>query len=168
MPPEERATGKDIILDIVENMRAYQEELLYSSMVPTQFVVHLHRADHDRLEGIFPSIVAEARRALDEALSRQNRQSGPEWLRKLRGAPPPAQPAQDAWTITFHRDENDELGPGDVLVESRLALPQPLELGGGNRTRRITTTRLGNVTSTRSQVLDEPAVLSSAEPPAFG
>ena len=36
-----RATGKDIILDIVENMRAYREELLYSSVVPTSFEVHL-------------------------------------------------------------------------------------------------------------------------------
>ena len=91
MPPSERATGKDIILDIVENMRAYQEELLYSSVVPTAFEVHLHPADHDRLEGIFPTIAAEARRALDEALSRRNRQAGPGWLRKLsKSAPRPA------------------------------------------------------------------------------
>jgi pSer/pThr/pTyr-binding forkhead associated (FHA) protein len=152
----DRATGKDIILDIVENMRAYQEELLYSSVVPTAFEVHLHPDDYDRLEGIFPAIGAEARRALDEELARQNRRRVPDWLRKLTGPAGPAQPAHDGWTVSFFRDENDELQRGEVVVDSRLTLPQAPELGAGTRTRRITTTRLGPQTSTRSQVIDEP------------
>ncbi|HUE85448.1 MAG TPA: FHA domain-containing protein [Vicinamibacterales bacterium] len=152
----ERATGKDIILDIVENMRAYQEELLYSSVVPTAFEVHLHRDDYDRLEGIFPVIAAEARRALDEELARQNRRRGPEWLMKLTRATGPAQPAEDSWTVAFFRDENEELRPGEVIVDSRLTLPQAPELGAGTRTRRITTTRLGQLTNTTSRVIDEP------------
>jgi len=152
----ERATGKDIILDIVENMRAYQEELLYSSVVPTAFEVHLHPDDYDRLEGIFPAIAAEARRALDEELARQNRKRGPEWLRKLTKPGGPAQPAHDGWMVAFFRDENEELQPGEVIVDSRLTLPQAPELGAGTRTRRITTSRLGQQTSTKSQVVDEP------------
>ena len=161
MSAGERATGKDIILDIVENMRAYQEELLYSSVVPTAFDVHLHASDYDRLEGIFPAITAEARRALDEELARQNKRFGPAWLRKLTQPTGPAQPAHDGWTITFYRDENDELGPGEVLVDSRLTLPPTPELGAGTRTRRITTSRIGQHTTTRSQVITEPG----ASPP---
>ncbi len=167
MHAAERATGKDIILDIVENMRAYQEELLYSSVVPTAFEVHLHPDDYDRLEGIFPAIAAEARRALDEELARQNRRRGPEWLRKLTKPGGPAQPAHDGWIVAFFRDENEELQRGEVVVDSRLTLPQAPELGAGTRTRRITTSRLGQQTSTRSQVIDEPlpAATVAAPPP---
>jgi hypothetical protein len=169
MHAADRATGKDIILDIVENMRAYQEELLYSSVVPTAFEVHLHPDDYDRLEGIFPAIGAEARRALDEELARQNRRRVPDWLRKLTGPAGPAQPAHDGWTVSFFRDENDELQPGEVVVDSRLTLPQAPELGAGTRTRRITTTRLGPQTSTRSEVIDAPPSappVAATPPPA--
>ena len=165
MHAAERATGKDIILDIVENMRAYQEELLYSSVVPTAFEVHLHPDDYDRLEGIFPAIAAETRRALDEELARQNRRRGPTWLRKLARPGGPVQPAHDGWTVAFFRDENEELQPGEVIVDSRLTVQQAPELGAGTRTRRITTSRLGGQTSTKSQVVDEPATATVAAPP---
>jgi hypothetical protein len=158
----DRATGKDIILDIVENMRAYREELLYSSVVPTSFEVHLHPDDYARLEGIFPAIAAEARRALDEELARQNRRVGPEWLRKLTQPVGPSKPAQEGWAISFFRDENEELRPGDVLVDSRMTLPETPELGSGTRTRRITTSRIAQQVSTSSQVIDEPRL---APPP---
>lgn len=165
-----RATGKDIILDIVENMRAYQEELLYSSVVPTAFEVHLHGDDYDRLSGIFAAIAAEARRALDEELARQNRRLGPQWLRKFTHTLGPAQSSGGAWNITFFRDENDELRPGDVVIDSRLTLPQSAELGSGTRTRRITTTRIGQQVSTRAQLSDAPldvvGHLPDAPPPS--
>lgn len=165
MHAAERATGKDIILDIVENMRAYQEELLYSSVAPTAFEVHLHPDDYDRLEGIFPAIAVETRRALDEELARQNRRRGPEWLRKLTAPAGPAQPAHDSWTVAFFRDENGELRPGEVLVDSRLTLPTPPELGAGTRTRRITTSRLGQQTNTSALVIDEPPPAASPPTP---
>jgi len=161
----ERATGKDVILDIVENMRAYQEELLYSSVVPTSFEVHLHPDDYDRMEGIFPAIAAEARRALDEELARQNRRRGPEWLRKFTTPAGPTKPAHDGWAVAFFRDENDELQPGEVLVDSRLTLPQAPELGTGTQTRRITTSRLGHQTNTRTQVIHDAT--PAAPPPAL-
>ncbi len=160
----ERATGKDVILDIVENMRAYQEELLYSSVVPTSFEVHLHPDDYDRMEGIFPAIAAEAHRALDEELARQNRRRGPEWLRQFTKPAGPAQPAHHGWAVAFFRDENDELQPGEVLVDSRLTLPQAPELGAGTQTRRITTSRLGHQTNTRSHVMHD--AVPAAPPPA--
>jgi pSer/pThr/pTyr-binding forkhead associated (FHA) protein len=161
MQNAERATGKDIILDIVENMRAYREELLYSSVVPTSFEVHLHPDDYARLEGIFPAIAAEARRALDEELVRLNRRPGPTWLQKLAGPSGPTEPAQDKWNIAFYRDENDELQPGDVLIDSRLTLPQSADLSSGTRTRRITTSRIGQQVRT-SDVIE---TATDAPPP---
>jgi pSer/pThr/pTyr-binding forkhead associated (FHA) protein len=161
-----RVIGKDIILDIVENMAAYKEELLYSSVVPTSFDVHLHPDDYDRLEGIFPAIEAEARRALDEELARQNRRLRPKWLRKLTGPSAPTKPAHESWTILFFRDENDELQPGDILVDSRLTVPQPPELGAGTRTRRITTSRIGQAVNTRTEIVEIPRPPSAARPTA--
>lgn len=164
MSSTDRATGKDIILDIVENMRAYREELLYSSLVPTAFEVHLHPDDYARLEGIFPAIAAEARRALDEALGRHNRRVGPEWLHKLTRPGGPAQPAQEGWSITFFRDENDELRAGEVLIDSRLTLPQTPELGAGTRTRRITTSRIGQKVNTRAETIEATPVTTPPIP----
>jgi hypothetical protein len=158
----DRATGKDIILDIVENMRSYREELLYSTVVPTSFEVHLHPDDYARLEGIFPAIAAEARRALDEELARQNRRIGPEWLRKLTQPSGSSKPAQDGWNISFYRDENDELRPGDVLVDSRMTLAQAPEAGAGTRTRRITTARINQQVSTTSETIESPPPPSAA------
>ena len=162
----DRATGKDIILDIVENMRAYREELLYSTVVPTSFEVHLHPEDYVRLEGIFPAIIAEARRALDEELTRLNRRFGPDWLRRLTQPAGPSKPAQEGWSIAFYRDENDELSPGDVVVDSRMTLPATPELGAGSRTRRITTSRIAQQVNTTTQVIETPAPAPPPAPPA--
>jgi hypothetical protein len=164
MPSAARATGKDIILDILDNMRAYREELLYSSMVPTAFEVHLHPQDYERLHGIFPAIAAEARRALDEELNRLNRRVGPQWLRKLTQPHGLSQPAQDTWTVTFFRDENEELQPGEIVVDSQLTVPQMQEAGSGTRTRRITTSRIGNHTTSKTQTIEAPAQAPAPQP----
>jgi hypothetical protein len=88
----------------------------------------------------------------------------PEWLGKLT-RPVRVEPAHQTWTIQFYRDENDELQPGDVLVESRLNLPQDPELGAGTRTRRITTSRIGDQTRSRSEVIETPKPIPVEAPP---
>jgi hypothetical protein len=158
-----RATGKDIILDLVENMRTYREELVYSTVVPTSFDVYLHPDDYGRLEGIFPAITAEARRALDEELGKLNRRLAPAWLQKVVAAPARVTPAHDGWNIAFYRDENDELQPGDVLIDSRMMLPPSPEFASGTRTRRITTARIGEQVQTTSQVVTAAAPAAASD-----
>src|ERR1022692_126335 len=48
------ATARDIILEIVRNMREGLEPLHYSTLPPAIFHVYLHTSDMERLRGILP------------------------------------------------------------------------------------------------------------------
>src|SRR5262245_24439778 len=69
------ATAREIIVEIVRNMREGLEPLHYSTLAPSVYHVYLHHDDMERLRGIVPRIVEEARRALDAELDALNRAS---------------------------------------------------------------------------------------------
>jgi len=140
-----KATGKDIILAILENMRESREPLLYSTLVASHYDVYLHKDDHERLVGILPKIREEARRALKEELA-VSQGKGRFRLPGLRGGEPKAEPADSDWHIQIHADEDDELAPGDILIDSRLTLPPQDEYGTGAKTQRMVTVRSGGET----------------------
>lgn len=148
---EKLATGKAIILEIVRAMRTNVEPLLFTTVAPTRFFVYLHPSDHQRLEGIVPVIVAQARRALDEEVRVWNERAKPSRIpRKWLGGddpPPPIDIPPDAWDIRFEADEDGEMAPGDIAIASELTLPARPDFEG-SKTRRITTMRLGERTGT--------------------
>ena len=152
-----RRSSGALIDAIVENMRQNLEELKYATLAPSRYTVYLSQAEHTRLEGIIPRLQAEAARALDEELARINR---PNWLRRnvgwLSGRPrPSAENAGPRWHIEFLVDTDGELAAsGDLMVHSDLMLAPDPELGVGERTRRITTLRSGDHTTTRAQVVE--------------
>src|SRR5947207_12265443 len=78
------ATAREIILEIVRNMREGLEPLHYSTLPPALYPVYLHPDDLERLRGIFPRVIDEARRALDEDLESLNRASIAEKLKLAR------------------------------------------------------------------------------------
>src|SRR5437764_12320884 len=67
------ATAREIILEIVRNMREGLEPLHYTTLPPAIFHVYLHPDDMERLRGIASRIVDEARRALDAEVETLNR-----------------------------------------------------------------------------------------------
>jgi len=159
------ATGRDIILEIVRAMLGNVEPLLFSTVAPTRFFVYLHPADHQRLEGIFPLLVDQARRALDEEVRKWNERAKParlpvKWL-SGEDRPLPIESLQDPWDIRFEPDADGEMQPGDIAVASELTFPKQPEFDG-TRTRRITTMRQGEATSTHEQIV------STAPAPAGG
>jgi hypothetical protein len=162
---EKLATGRDIILEIVRAMRGNVEPLLFSTVAPTRYCVYLHPSDYERLEGIFPLIADQARRALDAEVGKWNSQARPSRIpRRLLGGddpPPPIDTPSDPWEIRFEADADDEMAPGDIAVASDLTLPARPELEG-SRTRRVTTLRRGTETSRREQIVDEPAPVPQA------
>jgi hypothetical protein len=83
-PSRPAATARDIILEIVRNMREGLEPLHYSTLPPSIYQVYLHPDDLERLRGIVPRIVEEARRALDAELESLNRASLGERLKIAR------------------------------------------------------------------------------------
>jgi hypothetical protein len=159
------ASGKAIILEIVRAMRSNLEPLLYSTIAPTRFFVYLHPADYQRLEGIVPLIAEQAKRALDDEVRLWNQKARPRgFARKWLGGeepPPPIDAPTDAWDVRFEPDADGEMNPGDIAIASELALPVQPELEG-SRTRRITTLRQGDRTSTREQMVIAPPASAAA------
>ena len=153
------ATGRAVILEIVRAMRENLEPLVFSTIAPTRFYVYLHPEDHKRLEGIFPLVVEQARRALDDEVKRTNDKSAAEKLRTWLSKEPaaaPIEPPREGWDIRFEPDLDAEMQPGDIAVASELVLPAPAEFAG-SRTRRVTTMQSGGKTSRREQVVDNSA-----------
>ena len=153
---EERATARDVILAVAENMRSSLEPLVTKTLAPSLYQVYLHADDFERLRTIFGTIEGEAKELLDRELSRMNRGAVPLVDRLLRkkgprkgdAEAPRFVSAEGRWSIRFQEDPNGVLAPGDVQVVSEFAQGQAGGYGAGNPTRRISTTRrLGQTVS---------------------
>src|SRR5215472_1985142 len=139
------ATAREIILEIVRNMREGLEPLHYSTLAPAIYHVYLHPDDMERLRGILPRVIDEARRALDEELEALNRASLAEKFKLARRGGPKVTPPEGGWQIRLLENTDDDTAPGDIVIHSELALPAKDELGSGALTKRIATRRLGGV-----------------------
>lgn len=163
---DSRRPARDIIDAVVTNMHANRETLKYSTLAPHRYVVYLHPAEFTRLEGILPILRSETCRALTDALESLNeRATWQQWVDRVRGTAPANTEACASWDIEFVVDPDDELKEGEIRVHSELAQPARPDLGTGERTRRITTTRSGGHTTTREQTVDavtdaRPSVLA--------
>jgi len=135
------ASARDIILEIVRNMREGLEPLRYSTLPPSLYHVYLHPDDLDRLRGILPRIVDEARQALDAELASLNRASLAERLKIKKGDAAKIVVPEGGWQIRILENTDDDSEPGDITIHSELALPAKAELGSGSMTKRIATRR---------------------------
>jgi hypothetical protein len=156
------ATARDIILEIVRNMREGLEPLHYSTLAPSIYHVYLHPDDLERLRGILPRIVDEARRALDEELENLNKASLAEKFKLAKRTGPRIALPEGGWQIQIVEDSDEETAPGDIVISSELALPAKDEFGAGSMTKRIATRRLGGVQSTSQKY--EPAAQAPQMP----
>lgn len=138
-------------------MRHNLEPLKYSVLAPSRFLVCLHPAEFSRIEEIVPLLREQTARALDEELDRQN--AGSLARRVLGGVlrpqPPVENPAR-SWQIEFMADPDGEVAEGDILVHSDLVLGEREELGAGQKTRRVSTQRVGGRTTVRKDVPTDP------------
>ena len=57
------ATAREIIQELVRNMREGLEPLQYTVLAPAIYHIYLHSDDLERLRGIIPRIIDEARLA---------------------------------------------------------------------------------------------------------
>jgi hypothetical protein len=158
------ATAREIILEIVRNMREGLEPLHYSTLPPAIYHVYLHPDDMERLRGILPRIVDEARRALTAELETLNRAGLAEKLRLARRSQPQIVVPDGGWQVRILENTDDGIGPGDIAIYSELALPAKDDLGAGSMTKRITTRRLAGVEST-AQSYDKPVAANAAPAP---
>ena len=160
------ATAREIILEIVRNMREGLEPLHYSTLPPSIYHVYLHPDDMDRLRGIVPRIVEEALRALDAELESLNRASIAERLKIARRGEPKVVAPEGGWQVRILENTDDDIEPGDIVIHSELALPVKAELGAGSMTKRIATRRLGGSETSYAPPAPPEATVAGAEPAA--
>lgn len=152
------ATAREIILEIVRNMREGLEPLAYSTLPPSLYHVYLYPDDLERLRGILPRVIEEAGQALDTALESLNRASLAERVKLARRSLPKVSAPESGWQIQFLENTDDDAQPGDIVISSELALPAKTELGSGSMTKRIATRRLAAAAAAE----DSPTVAFSA------
>jgi FHA domain len=136
------ATAREIILEIVRNMREGLEPLAYSTLPPSLYHIYLYPDDLERLRGILPRVSDEARQALDAELESLNRGSLAERIKLSRRPIPKVSVPEGGWQIQFLENTDDDAQTGDIVIYSELALPAKPELGSGSMTKRIATRRL--------------------------
>lgn len=137
------ATARDIILELLRNMREGLEPLHYTTLPPAVFHVYLHPDDFDRLRPIASRIVDEARRALDAEVEALNKASLGERLKLMKRSDPKILPPDGGWQVQLLENTDDDTQSGDIVIHSELALPSKTDLGAGAMTKRIATRRLG-------------------------
>jgi hypothetical protein len=157
------ATARDVILEIVRNMKEGLEPLHYSVLPPAVYHVYLHPDDMERLRAIVPRIVEEARRALDAEVEALNGPSIVQRLKLARRAAPKVAAPDGGWQIRILENTDDEVAAGDILIYSELALPAKAELGAGSMTRRIATRKLGATQATTTTTTTPPAEARGVE-----
>jgi hypothetical protein len=168
MPSSDRLlSARDVIVEIVNNMREGIEPLLYSSLAPGLYHVVLHADDFERLSPIASRLADEAKRALDEELRQMNGGSRltPGLLRRWLGKSPGIEPPQDGWVIRLQPDPDGELQPGHLAVMSELTLP-PRQQFDGTETKRVTTVKRGDQTQTSRQSVPVQAASAQRTPHA--
>jgi pSer/pThr/pTyr-binding forkhead associated (FHA) protein len=152
-----RRPAVELIDAVVANMRQNLEQLKYSTLAPSRYVVYLHPAEYQRLEGILPIVRQQTVRALVEALQQLNRR--PRWRRYtadlLTGESPRVENAAD-WYVEFVCDADSEIEEGGLVIDSELLLPADPELGIGERTRRVTTSTTPEGMTTRERTENRP------------
>jgi len=162
------ATARDIILEIVRNMREGLEPLHYSTLPPAIYHVYLHPDDMERLRGIVPRIIDESRRALDAELEALNRGGLAARLKLARRSEPKVIAPEGGWQIRVLENTDDDVDAGDIVIYSELALPARQEFGAGSMTKRIATRRMaGTPTSAEpSYQAAQPTAAAAAPAPA--
>ncbi len=148
------ATAREIIAEIVRNMREGLEPLHFSTLAPGVFDVYLHPNDFERLGGIVPRIIQEARQALDGELESLNRASLAERLKISKRSEPIITPPEGGWRIRVLENTDDGVEAGDIVIYSELALPEKSEFGAGSMTKRIATRRLAGAQQPASQTYE--------------
>ena len=154
---KERATGRDVVLAVRDNMLQSLEPLVTETVAPSLYQVYLHGDDYEHLRSLFPKLEAEARKLLEEELGKLNRAAVPLAQRLLKRKQPPEPAmrfvnAEGRWSVRFQEDPDGALSPGDIEVVSEFAQPPAAGYSSGSKTKRISTTRrFGETTVARRE-----------------
>ena len=153
-PTARQITGDDIIAEILRNCEAGAFKIRYTTILPSIYHVYLHPSDYDLVRPVIPAVTAEARAALIDRLEELTAASKPSTIARTLGFDSGKQMEYKIldpdWSIDFHPDAEDKLGPGDIEIYSELASAARPDFEGA-MTRHVTRRR-SDGHSTSSQV----------------
>ena len=156
-------TGRKNVLELVNEMEAGLYPLLYRTLPPSEYHVYLHPDDYRQVEGVASLIVSDAQLGLSARIDELNNQSKLSAL--IAGKRPTIEMPPAGWSVSIHPDANGEVGPGELGIISRLAVPQVARYEGGAPTTRIVKTvvtgTLRKTTSTEETAPPAPSPPSS-------
>src|SRR5687768_13571068 len=111
-------TGLKIVRELEREMEERLYPLFYRTLPPAEYHVYLHPADYRQIEAIVPLIVGDAQRHLNDRVNQLNGRT--RWS-VLGEKPSPIEAPPGGWAIFIHAAANDEVGPGELGIVSRLA-----------------------------------------------
>jgi hypothetical protein len=118
----------------------------------------------ERLRGILPRIVTEARRALDGELESLNKASMAERFKFTKRDTPKVSAPEGGWQIRILENTDDDVEPGDIVIHSELAMPTKDEYGSGSMTKRIATRRMAGSESASQSYEPATTVIAQTQP----
>lgn len=115
---EPKLNGNIIIGELIRNMELGRFEMTYSVLLPCVFTIYLNPDDYSTLNGVFPLVSEDARRALRARVADLNAPAPLFGLRKRAASPKEYKIASRDWFIEFLSDP--EVPAGDVEIHSEL------------------------------------------------
>ncbi len=111
--------GNVIGNELLRNMELGRFEMSYAVLLPCVFTVFLNPADYTKLQGVFPLIADDARKALRTRVAELNRSPSGLGLRKKNYTAKEHKIACSDWSIEFFQD--NEVARGDLEIHSELS-----------------------------------------------
>lgn len=159
LPP----TGDRIASEVEREMEDRLYRLRHVVLAPAEYHVYLHPDDYRRVEDIVPRIALDVQLCLNSLVDRLNKRSRFGELLGRRQAP--IEIPAGGWAIHIKPALNDEVGPGELGIHSRLSVPSAPRYGGGAGTTRIAQTLVSG-TDRRTTVRNEPDPAPAPAPPS--
>ena len=156
-----RRLARDLIVAVLENMRRYQEPLMYSMIAPSRYLVYLHPAEY-RAPRRHPPVAAGA----DDPRARRRSRKAEPAVECCSGTPDgcfgnrrsQSRARRATGTSSSSQTRMARSPKAHSSIDSELRVAAEPELGAGDRTRRITTVHLGQrVTHHGNTTVTRPA-----------
>jgi hypothetical protein len=166
-------TGERIASEIEREMQDGLYPLRHVTLAPAEYHVYLHPDDFAHVELVVPRLIEDVQACLNALVDRLNRRSP--WARLTTTARPPIEVPAGGWLVHIKPAVNDDVGQGQIGIESRLSVPQSARFGTGAGTVRITETLVSGTdrrsrTHTRTLTTEPTAMtapIAAMLPPAI-
>ena len=145
-------TGDRIAYEVEREMEERLYRLRHVVLAPAEYHIYLHPDDFKHIEDVAPRIALDVQLCLNSLVERLNKRSRLAALVARRRAP--VEIPAGGWAIFLKPALNNEVGPGELGIHSRLAVPSAARFGSGAGTTRIVQTVVSG-TDRRSTVKNE-------------